>query len=195
MNWYTNSRGLKPYDLCIASRTAHQTNVTPSSQSFSVSRKYLWNMDFKDWWNCSRAPCDSGWYGLEIWWQIFKEVKTWEKTLDRKLVPWSVCTLGRPKIDQSFDSNWHCDHSGIASGKQVALHISVNKYLFPDLGRGPTQSTKTCANYFSITGIGCNGAGGMIWVDLYTYLEIWHNQQYLVTSFPRAGQKCLRTQA
>lgn len=56
------------------------------------------------------------------------------KVLDKKLVPWSVCTtFGNSKIVKNFVSAFVMAEAvifcnGMASGNQVATHIIVNIY-------------------------------------------------------------------
>ena len=54
--------------------------------------------------------------------------------------------------------------SGTISGKYVALHIIVSKYLFPAVvfgGRGSTQSIISLLNSFPQAGIGLSEGTGM----------------------------------
>ena len=80
--------------------------------------------------------------------------------------------------------------NGTASGNLVAAHMIVNKYWLPDfdLGRGPTQSTMTRSKG-SVTGIGCNGAGGIVWLGFPVTWQMWQLQQKRGTSCFNPGQK------
>ena len=62
---------------------------------------------------------------------------------------------------------------GNASGKRVALHITVKRNLFPDLvfGKGPTQSIMSLENGSSVTCIDLKGAFPGPWLG---FPIIWH---------------------
>lgn len=64
------------------------------------------------------------------------------------------------------------------------MHMMVSKCWFPliALGRGPTQSIIILLKGSPIGGIGCSGAGGMVWFGLPAIWQTWQQRQYLSTT-------------
>lgn len=112
-------------------------------------------------------------------------------------IPWSVwTTFGSPTKAKNFNRALVKILAviflrGTASGKQVAVHITVNRYWYPlfDRGRGPTQSMIIFSKGSLTAGMGYNGAGGIIWFGLPLTWQTWHILQYRRTSRFSPGQK------
>jgi hypothetical protein len=97
--------------------------------------------------------------------------------LDVKFVPWSLWTYrGKPTKVKNFTNAFTTFLvvillMGIASGNLVEAHMIVSKYSLPALvlGKGPTQSMRTLLKGSPNAGIGCSGAGGILWFGLPTF--------------------------
>ena len=119
---------------------------------------------------------------------MFKVFITCAKSLDKKLVPWSVwIILGSPKVAKNFinaciTTGAVIFRKGTASGKRVAVHMIVSRNWLPVFvfGNGPTQSIRIFSNGSPITGIGHKGAGGIVWLGFPVIWQTWQEQQMTV---------------
>ena len=142
-------------------------------------------MLFKVTWKRLRAPCDCGWYELDVMCCIPSCSAICSNSFDMKLDPWSVwILLGSPtrvkKLIITPIMFWDdIVLKDTASGNLVVVHIIVNIYWFPVFvrGNGPMQSMMILLNGSSTAGIGCRGAGGMFSLGFPTHWQISHAVQ------------------
>lgn len=101
------------------------------------------------------------------WWPIMVYVQGFQNFGEH--VRWKMWTL----ITHT-ETNWVravtnallvIDLSGYPAGILVLWHITVRRYLFPDVegSKGPTQYRTRCSKGSIIRRISCNGASLMVW--------------------------------
>lgn len=166
----------------LHSLIANIRKIRPSTKSFPVSAQYQRRRFLRVWWNRLSTPwviCSRHWVTLpSVSWAYLKALKV-------NFDPWSLwITLGNPKVVQNLSSSFTTTLafnvcSGTASGRGVAAHMMVKKYLCPNLalGNSPKRSTIKHSNGLPRAGIGQRGAAGIFWLGLPANWHVWHDLQ------------------